>query len=103
MLNPKEQYQTAYRLVQAGEVLQAEHCLRTLMDAYPDHPDVMHLLGVVLKDSGQLEESVALLCAAVDKCPENGHFHYHYGLSVCLRTPCKIGSNFQSNRNIFPY
>ena len=52
------------------------------MESYPDHPDVLHLLGIVLKDTGQLEESRSLLGAAVEKCPENGRFHYHYGLAL---------------------
>jgi len=34
--DPKEQYQKAFRLLQAGEIMQAEHCLLPLMDAYPD-------------------------------------------------------------------
>ena len=82
LLNPTEKYQTAYSLIQAGDYLQAEHCLRALVETYPDHPDVLHLLGIVLKDTDQLEESVTLLSAAVDKCPDNASFQYHYGLAL---------------------
>ena len=82
MLTPKAQYQKAYRLVQAGEFLQAKSCLRDLFEAYPDHSDVMHLLGVVLKDTGELEASLTMLQAAVAKCPENARYQYHYGLSL---------------------
>jgi tetratricopeptide (TPR) repeat protein len=56
--------------------------LRDLLEAYLDHSDVMHLLGVVLKDTGKLEASLAMLQAAVAQCPESAHYQYHYGLSL---------------------
>ena len=80
--NAKEQYILAYRHLQSGNLKHAEECLRNLIIDYPDHPDVLHLLGIVLKDSGQLEESELLLRKAVEKKPDDAHFHYHYGLSL---------------------
>lgn len=82
VLNAKEQYLIAFNYAQAGQLIEAEHSLRMLITSYPDHPEVIHLLGVVLKDLNQMEESVVLLRAAVKKCPENARFQYHLGLSL---------------------
>ena len=82
MSGAKEQYQLAFDYVQNGQLDEAEGCLRDLIARFPEHPDVLHLLGVVLKNVDEVEESEGMLRSAVQKCPQNANYHYHLGL--CL-------------------
>ena len=45
----------------AGELETAERTYREILDTEPDHPDALHLLGVVALQCGRSEEAVKLL------------------------------------------
>jgi len=76
MRGAKDQYQLAFTYTQAGQLKEAESCLQDLFIRYPEHPDVLHLFGIVLKSLNKVEQSERLLRAAVHKCPQNPSFHY---------------------------
>ena len=78
----KEKYLQAHNAIQAGEPEKAESLLRELLDAHPDHPDVLHLLGVCHLETRQIEPAVDRLQKATLLKPENVRFQYHYGLSL---------------------
>ena len=53
----------------AGELESAERAYREILDADPNHPDALHLLGVVAHQSGRDEEAVGLLTQATAAKP----------------------------------
>jgi tetratricopeptide (TPR) repeat protein len=82
MSNAKKRYHLAFNYAQTGQLAEAEICLRGLISRYPEHPDVLHLLGIVLKNLDRVDEAERLLSKAVAKCPHNARYHYHYGLAL---------------------
>jgi protein O-GlcNAc transferase len=64
----------------AGDLESAEECYERLLDFCPDHPDALHLLGVVKFQRGRLEEAVALLRRATDRAPRHAAALCNLGL-----------------------
>ena len=69
MPGAKAQYQLAFNHTRSGQLDEAEICLRDLIVRYPEHPDVLHLIGIVLKNLNKVEEAERMLRSAVQKCP----------------------------------
>ena len=55
---------------QAGEWAKAEAAYRHILQANPDHPDALNLLGALLQDRGRDRESLAALERAVTLEPD---------------------------------
>ena len=56
----------AIRHHQAGRLGEAERLYRAMLDAEPDHPDALHLLGVLLTQQGEYDDAVAHIRAALN-------------------------------------
>ena len=56
----------AYRLYQAGDVVEAERICNELLASGPGHAESVYLLAVIALDRGQSEESYARFCRG---CP----------------------------------
>lgn len=54
---------------QAGRLAEAEALYRQVLTVQPDHPDALHLLGVLAGQSGQLGVAVDLVRKAVERVP----------------------------------
>jgi tetratricopeptide (TPR) repeat protein len=78
----KETFSKAYDLVRSGKYIEAEPLLCKLLDRHPDHPDVLHLMGLVFLETYRLDDSVHAFKSAVENCPDQARYHYHYGLSL---------------------
>lgn len=54
----------------AGELPQAQRLYQQVLEAEPDHPVALHLLGVVASQVGQFDDAVNLMTAAIAVDPE---------------------------------
>ena len=65
---------------QRGKLDEAEHLYRTILKAYPDHPDCRHLLGVLRFQQGRNDEALEHISAALKVQPSNAAALSNYGL-----------------------
>jgi protein O-GlcNAc transferase len=70
-------------LQKAGRVEDAEKVFREVLRLYPDHPDALHLLGLIAVGAGQLDAAAALIGRASECDPSTPA--YHYSLGIVLR------------------
>jgi tetratricopeptide (TPR) repeat protein len=70
---------------QAGQWAEAEACYQQALAIEPDHPDALHLLGVIAYQMGRHEAAVALIRQAIKRNPHNPFYAFNLGLSLrCL-------------------
>lgn len=84
-----------YNKLQAGiqhqqnnELLQAEECYRQVLEAHPDHPDALHLLGVLAYQIGDYDVAEDLIRHAVES--DHAIADYHNNLGEVLRATGRI-------------
>ena len=73
---PVELARAAFR---AGRFNDAESRIRTVLNEQPEHPDALHLLGLIALHCGHQREAVELLARAVRIDPTNASFHSDLG------------------------
>lgn len=81
-MDPRETYQllqTALTHHQSGRASEAEAIYRRVLAAAPNHPDALHLLGVVEAQRGNVAVALPLLRRAVSAAPQMAEFHRHLG------------------------
>ncbi|MDP1682140.1 MAG: tetratricopeptide repeat protein [Burkholderiales bacterium] len=74
--------QTLARAVEhhrAGELAQAEQYYREVLQREPQHPDALHLLGLIAHQRGQHQEAIDLINQALKKNNRDIHFYIHLG------------------------
>jgi protein O-GlcNAc transferase len=82
---------------QAGRWLEAEACYRQLLEVRPDHPDALHLLGVLAMQAGDHARAAELIAGAIRAYPSNPMSHFNLG--VALQAQNKFDEAKQSYRN----
>jgi len=65
------------RLHQRGEFERAEAIYRNVLRQQPDHPEALHLLGVLLHQKGASDEAVAAIERALEKDPKSADATYN--------------------------
>lgn len=70
---------TGIRHHAAGELPQAAECYQAILDANPDHPGALHLLGVSSHQSGAPDAAVDLIARSLEFAPGNADAHYDLG------------------------
>jgi predicted O-linked N-acetylglucosamine transferase (SPINDLY family) len=86
-MNQQLLHQTMNRAVahhQAGRMAEAEALYRQVLTLAPNHPDVLHLLGVVLSQSGKPEEGLEKLRRAVALNPHSADYQSNLGITLGL-------------------
>ncbi|VAW54366.1 hypothetical protein MNBD_GAMMA06-816, partial [hydrothermal vent metagenome] len=76
-MTPKElnhQMQAAVQLHQQGKLAQAEQIYLSALQAFPQHSDVLNLLGTLCSQDGRAQEGIAYLERALALQPK--HLHY---------------------------
>ncbi|HVT90129.1 MAG TPA: tetratricopeptide repeat protein [Tepidisphaeraceae bacterium] len=66
---------------QAGQFAQAEQIYRQVLNHAPDHPDAMHLLGLLSLHTGRTDAALDLIGRAAAKHPQVADFQYNLGLA----------------------
>ncbi len=72
--------QTALQHQQAREFSQAESLYRQVLQKHPDHPDALHLLGIVLHTVGRSDAAVDLFRRAISIRSSDARFHRNLAL-----------------------
>ena len=72
----------AFELHRAGHLDDAEAAYRKILDARPDTPEILQLLGTLLGQAERLDEARAILERAVELQPANADANYN--LAECL-------------------
>jgi tetratricopeptide (TPR) repeat protein len=76
-----EAFTVALRQHQAGNLHEAEHLYRQILQAYPDHADTHHLVGVLAFQRGQFDHAVASIRHALVFNPQAAVYLSNLGLS----------------------
>jgi tetratricopeptide (TPR) repeat protein len=74
-----QQLQAGLEHHKAGRLQQAQRLYRRFLSAYPDHPDALHLLGLVLRQSGDNDGAEPLFKRAIARNPNNALYHSNLG------------------------
>ncbi len=69
----------ATQLHREGKLREAETIYRRILEAKPDQPDALHLLGVIAHQAGRHDAAVDHICRAIASKPENAAFHGNLG------------------------
>lgn len=73
-------FQAATQFHQASQWAEAEAAYRQALVFQPQQPDVLHLLGVLLFQTGRAQESIELISQAIQQRPEQAAFHCNLGV-----------------------
>lgn len=58
-----------------GNLVEAEEIYRKLLQVCPDHPDILHYLGVACHQLGRSEEALTLMRQSLERAPRHGDYH----------------------------
>src|SRR5215472_12944629 len=72
---------------QAARLAEAEVCYRRALATQPEHPDALHLLGLIAQQVGRYDQAVELIGQAIKR---NGHPVYFSNLGVVLNDQGKL-------------
>ncbi|MEP4379500.1 MAG: sulfotransferase [Alphaproteobacteria bacterium] len=72
----------AFELHRAGRLNEAETAYRKILEARPDTPEILQLLGTLLGQANRLEDARKVLERAIEIQPANADAHYN--LAECL-------------------
>lgn len=75
----EEALRMAIDLHQNRQLEGAEQLYRRILEVAPDHPDALHLLGMVMHSTGRSEEGVASIERAIALQPDFAGFHLNLG------------------------
>ncbi|WP_052128851.1 tetratricopeptide repeat protein [Neosynechococcus sphagnicola] len=67
------------RYHQSGQLQQAEQMYRQVLQVQPQHPDALHLLGVLAHQLGSTETAIACITAAIQVSPNQAAYHNSLG------------------------
>ncbi len=74
--------QVALQHQQAGQLSQAEHLCRQILQVQPFQVDAIHLLGVILAQSGNLKEATELFAKTLHLKPDHAEGHSNLGIAL---------------------
>src|SRR5262245_56266560 len=84
---PERVLADAVKLHRAGTLDRAETLYRLLLERAGEHPDVLHLLGVIGHQTGHHSDALVLIDAAIAHAATVADYHNNRGL-VLLRLAC---------------
>ena len=70
----------AIKLHQNNRLSEAEQAYRRILQMESDHPEAMHLLGVVVHQQGHHQKALQLIHKAIQREPQNHRFHNNLGM-----------------------
>jgi Flp pilus assembly protein TadD/ADP-heptose:LPS heptosyltransferase/glycosyltransferase involved in cell wall biosynthesis len=72
----------AFHHFQAGQHVEAEQLYRQILRQQPKQPDALHWLGVIVYQSGRVEEGFACLQQAIALQPRDANIHNSLGVAL---------------------
>jgi predicted O-linked N-acetylglucosamine transferase (SPINDLY family) len=75
MVTISEKLRQAVQCHQAGDLVRAEQLYGQVLQANPDEPNALHLLGMLAQQCGQLQRAVDLIHQATVRAPQVAEFH----------------------------
>jgi len=86
----------AFDLHAAGRFAEAETLYARVLEAEPGYPDALHLSGILLGQTGRLEEGLSRIAEAVARRPDSAEYPLNYG--NLLRAAGRIGDAMDAYR-----
>ncbi len=97
----------AVQLHRDGRTEEARRIYQQILAAFPEHPDALHLLGVVENETGNYETSVSLISAAIRSLPGQAPYYASLGNAfqgfgriqkaiACYQKSIEIDPNFHT-------
>jgi tetratricopeptide (TPR) repeat protein/SAM-dependent methyltransferase len=71
--------EAAVQHVESGRLPQAEACCRQILQVAPNHPDALHLLGLIAYQIGKADVAVELIGAAINIKSSDPNYHLNLG------------------------
>jgi tetratricopeptide (TPR) repeat protein len=81
-----EAMQAAVRHHESGRLYDAEQMYRNVLAQMPEHPDALHLLGLIARRAGQLDAAQDLIRRAIAIDPAMPAYHSNLGLVLMDQT-----------------
>ena len=78
----KQTLNRAFKYHKAEQWRKAKVLYQRILNAYPDQPEALHLLGLLTFEIGEQEKAAELLYKAVDKIPGNAQAQFHLGVAL---------------------
>ncbi|MEE4355419.1 MAG: sulfotransferase [Desulfococcaceae bacterium] len=75
----REAFQLAFDHHRKGDLRQAAQIYRDILRVMPDHPEVLHLLGVISFQNGDYDTAIRLMGRAVEMNPKNENYYSNLG------------------------
>ena len=95
MISLPDVLQTAIQHHQAGRLQEAEALYRQILQVEPNHPDALHLLGVIAHQAGKHEIALEYIARAIALNPAA---EYHNNIGEAYRALARLneaGASFQ--------
>ena len=70
-------FRRLWNIIRAGRLDEADKLYRQVLVREPNHPDALHLLGVIYGQRGQPQTAVDLISRALKVRPDAAQFHCH--------------------------
>jgi predicted O-linked N-acetylglucosamine transferase (SPINDLY family) len=77
---PRDLLRTAVQHIEAGLVKEAEAALEKMLSEQPDHPDALHLSGLVAVRLGNSARAVERIGRAIARSPDNAVYYNSLGI-----------------------
>ena len=71
--------QNAVRLHQQGQLAQAEQIYRQALESFPEHADILNLLGTLCSQDGRVNQGIAYIEHALALQPQHPHYLLNLG------------------------
>ncbi len=78
-VNLQQQLESGISHFQAGRLAEAEKIYRHVLAQQPNHPDALHLLGVLAAQAGKLDDAIKIIRHAITINPTNASYHGSLG------------------------
>jgi Flp pilus assembly protein TadD len=98
-----ETFQRGLGAHQSGRLQEAEAAYRQVLASEPDHPDTLHLLGVLAHQTGHGEAAAELIGRAIGQARRRAEFHCNLGLVLnALGRPVEAESALKTALRLKP-
>jgi len=82
MSDINSQLQEALLLHQAGQLDKSAKIYEQVLNAAPNHPDALHLMGVIAYQSGRYKEAEENIRKAIEYAPQNSSYYLNLGATL---------------------